>query len=61
VLKSARQRQQADLCRQIADIPTEGGRREDRVLVTIADKLERQAAALDQLNVRALIPDEHLS
>jgi hypothetical protein len=41
-------RQQADLCRRIASIPTEGGRREDRVLLTVADDLERQAAALEE-------------
>jgi hypothetical protein len=41
-------RRQASLYRRIASIPTEGGRREDRVLLVIADNLEREAAALEE-------------
>ena len=37
-------RQRADLCRRVASVPTEGGRREDRVLLIIADRLEHDGA-----------------
>jgi hypothetical protein len=40
-------RQRADLCRRVARIPTEGGRHEDRVLLIIADQLERDAEELE--------------
>jgi hypothetical protein len=40
-------RQRANFCRQAAAVPTEGGRREDRVLLVIADQLEREAAELE--------------
>src|SRR5271156_1156081 len=48
VSKATHLRQQANLYRRIANIPTEGGRRKDRVLVIIANKLERHADALEQ-------------
>jgi hypothetical protein len=51
--KATHLRQQAELYRRIANIPTDGGRREDRVLLTIADRLERQAAALERRDVQA--------
>ena len=40
-------RQKASLYRRMASVPTEGGRREDRVLLVMADRLEREAAELD--------------
>jgi hypothetical protein len=30
-------------------MPTEGGHEEDRILLAVADRLEREAAELDQL------------
>jgi hypothetical protein len=53
VPKAAQLREKADLYRRIAGIPTEGGRREDRVLLLVADDLERQAAALEARDPRA--------
>jgi hypothetical protein len=40
-------RQKAQLYRRLATIPTNGGRNEDRVLLEVADDLERKAAELD--------------
>jgi hypothetical protein len=40
-------RQRADLCRRVARVPTKGGHHEDRVLLIIADQLEREAAELE--------------
>jgi hypothetical protein len=40
-------RQRAEFCRQAAQVPTEGGSREDRVLLIIADRLEREASELE--------------
>ena len=52
-------RQRADLCRRVASVPTEGGRREDRVLLIIADRLEREAAELEKSEaaVRSILTD----
>jgi len=46
--KASRLREQAHLCRRIAGIPTAGGHHEDRVLLAVADDLEREAAALEE-------------
>ena len=48
VSKAAHLRAKAGLFRRVASTPTEGGRREDRVLLVIADNLEREAAALEE-------------
>ena len=45
-------RQRADFCRRAAGVPTEGGRYEDRVLLIVADRLEREAAELEARAVR---------
>jgi hypothetical protein len=37
-------RQIAKLCRRLANIPTSGGHRADRVLQALADKLDREAS-----------------
>jgi hypothetical protein len=57
VPKVAYLRKQADLYRRIASIPTEGGRREDRVLLVIADNLEREAAAFEERNAAPMTGD----
>jgi len=36
--------QLAKLCRRLANIPTSGGHRADRVLQALADKLDREAS-----------------
>jgi hypothetical protein len=36
-------RQLAELCRRLANIPTSGGHRADRVLEALASKLDREA------------------
>jgi hypothetical protein len=59
VSKAADLRQKAALYRHVAGIPTEGGRREDRVLFVIADKLEREAAGLEESDLRAARADFH--
>lgn len=41
-------REQASIYRRLAGMPTEGGREEDRILLAVADKLEREATELDQ-------------
>jgi hypothetical protein len=46
--KASHLREQAHLCRRIASIPTAGGHHEDRVLLAVADDLEREAAALEE-------------
>jgi hypothetical protein len=40
-------RQMALLCRRMASVPTAGGRHEDRVLLAMADQLEREAAEIE--------------
>jgi hypothetical protein len=45
-------RQQASIYRRLAGMPTEGGHEEDRILRAVADKLEREAAELDELSSR---------
>jgi hypothetical protein len=40
-------RQKAKLYRRLASVPTTGGHDEDRVLLAIADELERKAAELE--------------
>jgi hypothetical protein len=40
-------REKASLYRRLASIPTEGGHDEDRLLLAVADQLEREAAELD--------------
>jgi hypothetical protein len=47
VSRTAELLQQADLCGRVASIPTKGGHCEDRVLLAVADELEREAEALD--------------
>lgn len=37
----------AELCRRVAAIPTSGGHRADRALLTLAGKLDREATALE--------------
>jgi hypothetical protein len=41
-------RRKAELYRRLASIPTTGGHDEDRVLLAVADDLERKAEALEQ-------------
>ena len=40
-------RQEANLCRRLAGIRTAGGHHEDRVLLDLADELERKAEELE--------------
>jgi hypothetical protein len=40
-------REKASLYRRLASIPTDGGRDEDRLLLTVAEQLEHEAAELD--------------
>jgi hypothetical protein len=40
-------REKASLYRRLANIPTEGGHDEDRLLLAVAAQLEREAAELD--------------
>jgi hypothetical protein len=47
ISRIAELRQIADRCRQAARVPTKGGHRTDRVLLRVADKLEREATALE--------------
>jgi hypothetical protein len=47
-------RQKADLYRRMASVPTEGGHNEDRVLLSVADQLEREAAKLEAAKARRL-------
>ena len=49
-------RQKAGLYRRMANIPTDGGRNEDRLLLFVATQLEREAEELDRL---ALHKDLH--
>lgn len=41
-------RARATVCRGAAAIPTNGGHRTDRLLIDIADQLEREAAELEK-------------
>lgn len=41
-------RQLAELCRRLANVPTSGGHRADRVLVALADKLDREAPSVER-------------
>jgi hypothetical protein len=41
-------RQRADLYRRLANVPTAGGHRADRILLTMADQLEQDAAELEE-------------
>jgi hypothetical protein len=45
--KAAQLRQKAALCRRAASIPTEGSNHTNRLLLDIAERLEREAAALE--------------
>lgn len=36
----------AELCRRAASIPTSGGHQSDQILLDLAERLEREAAAL---------------
>jgi hypothetical protein len=38
---------QAGLCRRAASVPTKGGHRVDRILLAVAEGLERKAEALE--------------
>jgi len=40
-------RQRAGLYRRVASVPTEGGHHEDRLLLAMADQLEREATELE--------------
>jgi hypothetical protein len=40
---AARLRRKAKMCRRAAAIPTQGGHNADKVLLTLADELEREA------------------
>jgi hypothetical protein len=42
-------RQAASLYRRMASVPTDGGRDEDRLLLAVATRLEREAEELDRL------------
>ena len=46
--KVAQLRQKAALCRRAASVPTEGSHRTDRLLIKLAEELEREAAALER-------------
>jgi hypothetical protein len=50
--KAATLRHKAALCRQAASHKTNGGHLEDRLLIEIAEHLERQAAALEGVSQR---------
>ena len=39
-------RRLANLCKRMAEVPTSGGHRADRRLLTLADRLDREAAEL---------------
>ena len=39
-------RRLADLCKRMAEVPTSGGHRADRRLLTLAERLDREAAKL---------------
>ena len=43
----AKLRQEAELYRRLASVPTSGGHRADRVLLVMADDLDCQAAKLE--------------
>lgn len=43
-------RRLADLCNRMAEIPTSGGHSADRWLLTLAEKLRREAAFLKRPN-----------
>jgi hypothetical protein len=49
-------RQLADLCRRVANIPTSGGHRADRVLQALANQLEQEAAQADRSAVEVPAP-----
>jgi hypothetical protein len=42
-------RQLAELCRRLANVPTSGGHRADRVLYTLAAKLDREAVLAERM------------
>ena len=46
--KAAQLRQKAALCRRAANIPTEGSSQTNRLLLDLAERLEREAAALEK-------------
>ena len=46
---TAELRTKARLCRLAASVPTTGGTRADRVLIALAERLEREAIVLEQL------------
>jgi hypothetical protein len=46
--KAAQLRQKAALYRRAASVPTEGSHRTDRLLIELAEQLEREAAALEK-------------
>jgi hypothetical protein len=45
--KAAQLRQTAALYRRAASVPTEGSHRTDRLLIELAEELEREAEALE--------------
>jgi hypothetical protein len=48
--KAAQLRRKAALCRRAAVVPTQGSANTNRLLLEIADKLEREAVALEHSN-----------
>ena len=48
VAKAAQLRRKAALCRRAASIPTEGSSQTNRLLLDLAERLEREAAALEK-------------
>jgi hypothetical protein len=47
-VQAAQLRQKAALCRRAASIPTEGSNQTNRLLLDLAERLEREAAALEK-------------
>ena len=41
-------RAKAALCRRAAEVPTDGGRGTDRILINLAEQLEREATELEK-------------
>jgi hypothetical protein len=52
-------RQIAKLCRRLANIPTSGGHRADRVLQALADKLDHEASFAEPPAPEAAERDAH--
>jgi hypothetical protein len=50
-----------DLCRRMAAIPTSGGHGADRALLTLASKIDREAATPDTKEAAENLPLEPLT